>query len=90
MATPVESGHHLAQNLQKMLTVSIVLIDRLTTITTRRHMIERTTEFKAKGSGHARGSTPVDATMLDLTPSVFLGTTQLFFSKYEFILSISI
>ncbi|MCW8807197.1 MAG: hypothetical protein OQK79_03660 [Rhodanobacter sp.] len=68
MAAPIELPDHLTENFQKMLAVRVTLIDRLTAITTRRHMVNRTTEFEASGSGHAADPIPTNATMLDLTP----------------------
>ena len=66
MATPIEPPHHLTEHVKEVLAVHSIFMDRLTAIATRRHIVERTTEFEASGSSH--GADPANATMLDLTP----------------------
>ena len=68
MATPIELPDHLTEHFQKMLAIRVILIDRLTAIPTRGHVVERTTEFEANGSSHSADRTLANATMLDLTP----------------------
>jgi len=51
-----------------MLPIRVIFIDRLTAITTRRHMAERTTEFEANGANHPADRTPRNAAKLNLTP----------------------
>jgi hypothetical protein len=76
MATPIELPDHLTEHFQEVLTVCVIFIDRLSAITTRRHVLKRTTEFKANGSGHASDARPTDTTMLDLTPASCLGDVR--------------
>ncbi|TAL95923.1 MAG: AraC family transcriptional regulator [Rhodanobacter sp.] len=68
MATPIELPDHLAEHFQEVLAVHLIFMDRLTTITTRRHVVQPTTEFEANGSGHGAEPIPTNATKLDLTP----------------------
>ena len=72
MTNPIELPNHLTEHFKKVLAVHLILIDRLTTITTRRHIVKRTTKFEANGSSHVSEPTQTNATMIDLTPYFFL------------------
>jgi hypothetical protein len=52
----------------QQLAVNPIFIYCLTTITTRSHMVERTTEFEANVPSHAARPASTNAAMLDLTP----------------------
>lgn len=68
-AAPVELPYRLPKYIEELRALPIVLVDRLTTIATRRHVIQNTTEFGADRSRHGPDITPRDTTMLDLPPA---------------------
>ena len=49
---PVETIAGANQTIQKSLPILIIEVDRLTCITARHHVIERTGKFNAKGTSH--------------------------------------
>lgn len=58
MHHPVERQHDLAQHLQKARAVNIILVDRLTSVATRGHVVQRPFKLNADRSSHAAEITP--------------------------------
>jgi hypothetical protein len=69
MATPIEPTDSLIEHVRKVRAVRLIFMDRLTAITTRRLMVERTAELAANGSSHMAAPTPPNAAMPRLTQS---------------------
>jgi hypothetical protein len=63
MHHPIERRRHPTQHLQKARAIRIVLIDRLTPIPTRGHVVQRPFELNTNRSSHAAEITPGGGSM---------------------------
>jgi hypothetical protein len=51
----IKSRYAVGQHIEQGLPIDIILKDRLTTVTTRSHVVDGAWKFNAKGSGHDGG-----------------------------------
>lgn len=61
---PVEARGHRGQHVEELHAIGVILVDRLTTIAARGHVVLRAFELDAEGTGHAAESNDNRSQML--------------------------